>query len=458
MIFPVSAKYRACPGALILFLCLPVFSWASARFIPPLPANTNKVEIYLLTRGAGADVYTKYGHTMIRVIDHANNLDLAYNWGEFDFDQPGFIVKFLRGLLLYHLDISPIDTEIRISHIEQRWLVQEQLNLTNKQKAVFLTALNREAQPDQRHYRYLFFTDNCATRPRDFIDKALGGKIAASFQAGKSGSTFRDKVLYYNASAPILAMGQDVILNGEVDRSISQWEEMFIPLKLREHLLSMPAYADDGSVRTGVRLLSGTTTLTSYPDPVNPLYNGYMILVLLLGTPLLLGMTLKFTPLNGIRKFSSLFRIAKMHEISCNYLTSCQKAGIRILGLALVLWGAVAGIFGLYLTLAWVFSEHTVVHHNANLWIFWPIDWYFFFLGGMLFGKGITLQPGSRLAKLTRSFIWVHLVALSIYGTLTISGLVTQQVTQVLAYCGLPALLMCGLTLHLTGYKIKRPD
>ena len=41
----------------------------------------------------------------------------------------------------------------------------------------------------------------------------------------------------YNASAPLLAMGQDVILNREVDRGISQWEEMFAPLKLREYLL-----------------------------------------------------------------------------------------------------------------------------------------------------------------------------------------------------------------------------
>ena len=48
----------------------------------------------------------------------------------------------------------------------------------------------------------------------------------------------------YNASAPILAMGQDVFLNREVDRRIDRWEEMFVPLKLREYLLSMPAFDD----------------------------------------------------------------------------------------------------------------------------------------------------------------------------------------------------------------------
>jgi len=428
MILPVSIKYRACLWALIFFLAHPVFSWASVSFIPPITSNIGEVKIYLLTRGAGADVYTKYGHTMIRVVDSSNNMDVAYNWGAFDFNQPGFIVKFLRGLLPYHLAISPTHFEVRISDIEQRWLVQEQLNMTDKQKAALLLELNREAQPDRRYYRYLFFTDNCSTRPRDFIDKALGGKVATSFQGKGSGSTFRDKVMNYNASVPILAMGQDVILNREVDHGISQWEEMFIPLKLREYLLSMPAYNDDGSVRAGERLLSGTTTLTHYPDPVNSLYNGYVIFWVFLGTPILLGMVL--------------------------YLkTSFRKAGIRIFGLALTVWGAVSGMFGLYLTLAWAFSEHMVVHHNANLWVFWPMDWYFLFLGGMLLWKGVPLCKGSLLSKFTVWLVLGHLVALGIYGILAIGGFFMQYVTRVFVYFGLSALLLYCLTLYLTAFR-----
>ena len=91
---------------------------------------------------------------------------------------------------------------------------------------------------------------------------------------------------------PLLAMGQDVLLNREGDRGISQWEEMFVPLKLREYLLSMPAYDDDGQPRAGERLLSGMTTLTSHPDPVNSPLSGYVIFGVLLGAPLLLGLSL----------------------------------------------------------------------------------------------------------------------------------------------------------------------
>lgn len=428
MILPVAIQYRARLWTLIFVLACPAFSWASANFIPPVTANIGEVKIYLLTRGAGADVYTKYGHTMIRVVDPSNDMDVAYNWGAFDFNEPGFLVKFLRGLLLYHLAISPTRFEVRISDIEQRWLVQERLNMTDKQKAALLWELNREAQPDRRYYHYLFFTDNCSTRPRDFIDKALGGKIAASFQGKESGSTFRHKVMQYNASAPILAMGQDVLLNREVDRGISQWEEMFIPLKLRDHLLSMPAYNDDGSVRAGERLLSGTTILTHYPDPVNSPYNGYVIFGVFLGTPVLLGMVLCLK-------------------------TSFRKAGIRILGLALAVWGVVSGAFGLYLTLAWAFSVHTVVHHNANLWVFWPVDWYFLFPGGMLLRKGVPFRQDSRSSKFTVRLVLGHLLALGIYGILAIGGFLVQDVTWVLVCFGLSALLLYGLTLYLTTFR-----
>ena len=294
----------------------------------------------------------KYGHTMIRVVDPSHNLDVAYNWGMFDFRTPGFVMKFLRGLLQYHLGIPATRFEVGISQNEHRWLVQERLNLTDRQKAALLKELNREAQPDRRTYRYLFFKDNCSTRPRDVIDRVLGGKIAARFQGKPSGATFRDEVMEYNASAPILAMGQDVILNGEVDRGISQWEEMFAPLKLRDYLLSMPAYNDDGTERPGEKLLTGTTTLVSYPDPVSAPYSGYAVVWLLLGIPVLAGMALYARP-------------------------AFRETGIRIFGLVLAVWGAVSGGFGLYLTLSWAFSEHAVVvGHNANLWVFWPIDWY----------------------------------------------------------------------------------
>jgi hypothetical protein len=430
MILSGGMRFRACCraflGALLFLLAPPAFSWASASFIPPMPANVGEVEIYLLTRGAGADVYTKYGHTMIRVVDPSNRLDVSYNWGAFDFDTPGFTLKFVRGVLPYNLDISGMRIQVEVSDIEERWLVQEKLNLTDRQKAALLRELNREAQPDRRYYRYLFFTDNCSTRPRDFIDRALGGRIAVRFQGKESGSTFRDKIMEHNASAPLLAMGQDVLLNREGDRGISQWEEMFVPLKLREYLLTMPAYDDNGRPRADERLLSGTTTLTAHPDPVNSPVNGYVILGLLLGIPALLGL--------------ALYRKSRF-----------RKAGVRIFGLALGAFGGLSGFFGLYLVLAWAFSDHTVVAHNANLWLFWPVDGYLLIPGGVLLWKGAALRQEGLLSKWTAWLALAHLAALGIYAVLAVGGFFTQHVARVLVYFGPLAILLYGMALHLAG-------
>lgn len=388
---------------------------ASQSFIAPAPDDIGAVDIYLLTRGAGKDVYTKYGHTMIRVVDPSHDLDISYNWGTFNFGDKGFIIKFLRGFLLYHLDISPTPYEIRVSQYEGRWLAQERLNLTLKQKAALLAILNRESQPERRYYRYLFFTDNCSTRPRDFIDEAIGGKIAERFKNVKTDRTLRNEVMHYNASVPILAMGQDIMLNSETDNRLSQWEEMFIPLKLRDYLLTMPSSGDDGSVRRAP-LLSDTTMLTSFPDPVVPSCNGYQIFCTIIGLPLLLCLLL------GAR-------------------SSFRKLRVRFLGLAAILWGALSGLFGLYLTFSWAFSELTMVFHNANLFVFWPLDWYYVYWGMPLMFKGVPPRSGNS----ARFSLWLtlgHCIALVVYALLAISGFYDQYVIRVLTYFGPLSLLL----------------
>ncbi len=424
MILPCRLKLGTCFFVLLFSLGVPFGAGASVKFIPPEPRNIDNVDIYLLTRGAGEDIYTKYGHTMFRVVDPSQRLDVGYNWGAFDFYDPGFIVKFLRGFLLYYLDISDASREVEVSNLEQRWLVQEHLNLTFRQKQALLMILKRESQPERRYYRYLFFVDNCSTRPRNYIDEAIGGKIAARFQRAGSGSTFRDMVMDYNASSPVMAMGQDVILNSEADRPLSKWEEMFVPLKLREYLLTLPAYNDDGSARGREKLLSDRRMLVEFPDPAVPFYNGYMIFWVIIGTPLLLGTVVALK-------------------------TSLQKRGVRIFGFALALWGAISGFFALYLTLSWAFSEHTVVHHNANLWLLWPVDWYYLFLGILLMSSGTFPRQEGLLGKFTTWITLGHLAALGIYALLALGGFFAQDVKRVLIYFGLLALFLYGFTFRL---------
>jgi len=54
-------------------------------FIPPLPSDFEATRISLMTVGLGTSLYSRYGHTMLRIQDPSNNLDYMVNWGIFDF-------------------------------------------------------------------------------------------------------------------------------------------------------------------------------------------------------------------------------------------------------------------------------------------------------------------------------------------------------------------------------------
>ena len=55
--------------------------------------------ISILTCSPGNELYSLFGHTGIRVVDKANNMDIVFNYGTFDFATQGFYFKFARGLL-----------------------------------------------------------------------------------------------------------------------------------------------------------------------------------------------------------------------------------------------------------------------------------------------------------------------------------------------------------------------
>ena len=60
-------------------------------------------EISLLTIAPGDMVYDTYGHSALRVNYPDRDMDLVYNYGLYDFNTPGFVMKFMRGKLLYQV-------------------------------------------------------------------------------------------------------------------------------------------------------------------------------------------------------------------------------------------------------------------------------------------------------------------------------------------------------------------
>ena len=82
-------------------------------FLILLTANTSAsiklskdATISILTCSPGNELYSLFGHTGIRVVDKANDMDIVFNYGTFDFATQGFYFKFARGLLPYQLSCS----------------------------------------------------------------------------------------------------------------------------------------------------------------------------------------------------------------------------------------------------------------------------------------------------------------------------------------------------------------
>ena len=68
---------------------------------------SDEAEVSLLTMLPGEEVYSLFGHSALRIRDDAAGLDRTYNFGTFSFDQPFFLLRFLRGSLDYQLDTDP---------------------------------------------------------------------------------------------------------------------------------------------------------------------------------------------------------------------------------------------------------------------------------------------------------------------------------------------------------------
>jgi Domain of unknown function (DUF4105) len=192
--------------------------------------------IYLITCSPGTETYSIYGHSAIRVVISHLNSDTIYNWGVFDFSTPNFIWKFAKGRLNYFLDTSEFQRFMSEYYYEKRSVFSQKINLESSEKRVLLSLIQVNRLPENRSYRYDFFYDDCSTRIRDLIEKAVGTKLIYPPEEKRLMPSFRDLVGEYQKSYPWLKMGVDLIMGtpGEVKSNFR--DMMFLPLYLQKNL------------------------------------------------------------------------------------------------------------------------------------------------------------------------------------------------------------------------------
>src|SRR3982751_2050087 len=128
---------------LALVLCLSNLWFYAAQ----AQDSTNcHVRISLLTCAPGQELYSTFGHTAIRITDSVTRTDIVYNYGTFDFDDPNFYMKFVRGKLDYFLSADQFPDFMYEYEETQRSVAEQVLNLNCAQKQQIIQALATNMQ------------------------------------------------------------------------------------------------------------------------------------------------------------------------------------------------------------------------------------------------------------------------------------------------------------------------
>lgn len=297
-----------------------------------------RIAISLLTYGPGDEVFERFGHIALAVHDSTTGDDIAFNWGMFDFNQPNFLVNFLTGDTKYWMAGFNTQAFNDLYRRDNRRIRRQELAFTPVEKAALFEFVAWNARDENKFYRYDYYRDNCATRIRDAIDRVLLGALKPVLNVPGESHTWRDETARITASDLPTYAGIEIALGRDADRTLSKWDEAFLPDYLADHLAAFVVHRPDGS---RARLVTSDTVIFA-ADRV-PLPTEAPARVAMAA---LLGLTLA-----GL--------IAGLADAK-------QRTARILLGGAVALWYVVGGVLGTLLLLAGTVTKHAP-YMGANL-------------------------------------------------------------------------------------------
>ena len=115
--------------------------------------NRDSLQISLLTASPGTEVYERFGHTALRVIEKGGKLDLIFNYGLFSFDTPNFIYRFVKGETDYQLGINQMPYFAMEYAMRGSRVTEQVINISPLEAENVLRALQENYLPQNRIYR-----------------------------------------------------------------------------------------------------------------------------------------------------------------------------------------------------------------------------------------------------------------------------------------------------------------
>lgn len=291
----------------------------------------NNIKASLITCWPGGEIYELYGHSAIRIQSITG--DTIYNFGTFDYDEPAFIWRFIKGETDYYLSAYPFQYFLPAYIDRGSKVIEQELNLTHSQAENLQNRLRQLSKPENARYRYKYLHNNCATKIADNIDEAIGSPVAYSDSI--KFHSFRDAMKYYNRNYPWYQFGIDIVLGSELDRNIDNREEMFMPIEFMRK-------AATAKLPDGTLFVSSTNILASGADTGNIL------------------------PPTPFGKSPLAISILCLLISICICLYDYKR--INTSNIWYAIWFLICGLTGCLIFFLSFFSEHEATNPNINLW------------------------------------------------------------------------------------------
>ncbi|MET0759893.1 MAG: DUF4105 domain-containing protein, partial [Flavobacterium sp.] len=200
----------------ITFICffLLIISSPNKAFSQIIPLSENTT-VSVITCGNGAEMYSLFGHTAIRITDKQNHIDEVYNYGAFDFNTPNFVLKFIKGDLQYFATNSSYNDFLYEYQYDKRTVGEQILNLSQVQKQQLFDDLNATLASEERFYTYKFIDKNCTTMVINIINKTLGKEVIV--KTTDKEKTYREILYPYFKDHFYEKLGISIIFGKKVD-------------------------------------------------------------------------------------------------------------------------------------------------------------------------------------------------------------------------------------------------
>lgn len=312
---------------------------AEAYEVAPVPADSH--EAWLVTFGPGEIYWERFGHNAIWLREPAAGLDHTFNFGYFDFEQEDFFLRFMRGRMLYFSIAQPAGREFDSYQRQNRSIRAQKLKLTSAQYGQLRDYLLNDIKPENRDYRYDYYLSNCSTRIRDALDIALDGQLSKHSELIPANLNFRDQTRRLTQMQFWYYLGLELGLGFPVDREVSLWDEMFIPMVVADEIATLPlTTGESNGVLVEVDAMLFTSSLPAPTDTPSSVWLRYLAFGLL---------------------------VTGLAWLSGRFMPPVWLAGLCSA------WVLISTTVGLLLAALWLLTDHEVTRPNANLLLFNPL-------------------------------------------------------------------------------------